>query len=1270
MNRMIARTLYAERITGSREKRLRLKKGLGSALRRSFRDDARTFRPSSAGARLLKGDGSLVGQGFVKEQGRKVLRSISGYNHPITFIHREATLTDTPANLQPALENARRTLSILEAQAAGYTSLTIPAHLAGELEDARKKVAELEKQIAAQRRRFNHFYLAHAEETAGFAAHLAEKLESGFPAFPAFLDGRDLLPGGDYDAQRDEILKTCKGLILVVSAESECDREVALALRYKKPVIPICLSGVQSFQDWQLHYRPPLDFTSFERGLAALQHRLAALDTPAGQLQTLQERLADAQRDLRKAPTADRTRIQTQVAEMQAEVANWQAFLADPQAASERTERSIQSGLERERQPEKPAVGKAATKFINPPPFAAPAYFQDRLIETEQIVQFLCDDTQRLMTVVGRGGVGKTAMTCRLLKHLENDTLPDDLHLTYGKLPVDGIVYLSETGSHRINFPNLFADLGKLLPAADAAALDALYKDPQTATSAKMLALLERFPAGRVLVLLDNFENAIDAETHTIRDAELDEALRALLTAPHHTVKALLTTRIAPRALNLVEPSRQRSLRLEEGLDSPYAENVLRALDADGSVGLRDAPAGLLDQARRRTRGYPRALEALYASLRADYHTTLEDLLPAEDAPLPELVVEKLVGEAFHRLDPAAQQVMEALAIYNRPVAPAAVDFLLQPHQPGSNSAATLNRLVNMHFARRESGKFWLHPVDGEYALGQIDLTPSPSPTRRGELLPSPVGGGVGGEVWTQHALLTRAADYFKQARKPRQEWKKLDDLAAQLAEFDLRCAAGDFDTAADVLTDIDGEYLLLWGHYRVMVSLHEQIAGKINDLNLRMGNLNGLGLAYRNMGMAQKSIPYFDQGVSISKEKQDRGSEGVFLGNLGSCYADLGQTARAIEFTEQALLIAREIGDRSGEGVALGSLGSHYAAQGQTARAIEFQEQALIIAREIGDRRGEGDHLGNLGNRYANLGQIARAIEFYGQALLIAREIGDRRGEEDRLGNLGSCYPDLGQTARAIEFQEQALIIAREIGDRRGEGDRLCNLGSCYADLGQTARAIEFYEQALVIDREIGDRRGESFDLCNWAEMLIDDKCYPDAIRHAQESVKISEEIGLPMICNWGNGHIALAYLYTGDLPAARESAETAQVYDQPDHNHYISTLLGIICLRQGDLPAARAAFELAIGQSEALLAQTPGLYGALDAKFLALAGLVALDRRMGDPPGSIEASDVPGRVAPTLAARQAWQAARAINCDAGVVRRVRRLLEAMDAGMVGLAE
>ena len=65
------------------------------------------------------------------------------------------------------------------------------------------------------------------------------------------------------------------------------------------------------------------------------------------------------------------------------------------------------------------------------------------------------------MTVVGRGGVGKTAMVCRLLKALEAGRLPDEL----GELAVDGIVYLSPLGAHPVSFANLFADLCRLLPA-------------------------------------------------------------------------------------------------------------------------------------------------------------------------------------------------------------------------------------------------------------------------------------------------------------------------------------------------------------------------------------------------------------------------------------------------------------------------------------------------------------------------------------------------------------------------------------------------------------------------------------------------------------------------------------------------------------------------------------------------------------------------------------------------------------------------------------
>ena len=53
----------------------------------------------------------------------------------------------TRAGLERALQTARRSLAILERQAAGYTSLTIPAPLQIELEDKRRQVAALERRL-------------------------------------------------------------------------------------------------------------------------------------------------------------------------------------------------------------------------------------------------------------------------------------------------------------------------------------------------------------------------------------------------------------------------------------------------------------------------------------------------------------------------------------------------------------------------------------------------------------------------------------------------------------------------------------------------------------------------------------------------------------------------------------------------------------------------------------------------------------------------------------------------------------------------------------------------------------------------------------------------------------------------------------------------------------------------------------------------------------------------------------------------------------------
>ena len=220
-----------------------------------------------------------------------------------------------------------------------------------------------------------------------------------------------------------------------------------------------------------------IDFTGeFEPALDKLCKHLQWLDSPEGIPQTLQDRLSDTQRNLQRATNPQqKIRKESEIAELKDQIAHQEVVVSDPKGAAKKVEESITVGIEQERQPRKKISDTTRTKFINPPPVVAPSYFQNRFDETKLIGKFLKDDALRLMTVVGRGGIGKTALVCRLLRALENGCLPDD----GGELTVDGIVYLSAIGSHRVNFPNLYPDLCRLLPNELSDKLDEIYKDPQ-----------------------------------------------------------------------------------------------------------------------------------------------------------------------------------------------------------------------------------------------------------------------------------------------------------------------------------------------------------------------------------------------------------------------------------------------------------------------------------------------------------------------------------------------------------------------------------------------------------------------------------------------------------------------------------------------------------------------------------------------------------------------------------------------------------------------
>ena len=894
------------------------------------------------------------------------------------------------------------------------------------------------------------------------------------------------------------------------------------------------------------------------------------------------------------------------------------------------TRRRIDRGIRREQIPAEPQLVRAS-KFVNPPPAMAPAWFQDRQVETRQLVRYVTDPGIRMVSVVGRGGIGKTAMVCRLLKGLEVGRIPD-VEGDSAAITVAGIVYLSRNGVHRVDYQTLVADLLRLLSADAARRLQRMCQDPLHAPAEIMLAVLEEFPAGEpVVVLLDNLDSVMDAERETLAEQALHEALTAVLTAPAHAVTLIATTRVAPAALMKVEPSRQRQLRLNEGLSSPDAQAVLRALDDDGRLGLRDASEELLDALRRHTRGFPRALEAVKAILDGDDTLTPRDLLDRTRHLPEDHVVQVLVGEAYELLDLPVRQVMQALSVYPAPVSAVGVDFLLRPVNPTTDATPILTRLVRRQLARFQNARYYLHSLDREYARGQL---PSGHP-------------GDSPAAFTLAGLQARAADYYAQIRTPRESWRTLDDVRPQLAEFELRCDIGDYDTAATVLQDIDFCYLQMWGHFRTVVELRERIHGRITDRALNAAHLANLGTCYFRLGDYRVAIDVLTQALALHRDTGNRQGEGIALGNLGLCHFHLGDYRQAIDLHTQALALHRDTGNRQGEGIALDNLGNCHSHLGDYRQAIDLHTQALALHRDIADRRGEGYELGNLGNCHSALGDYRLAIDLHTQALALHRDTGNRQGEGIALGNLGNCHLHLGDYRQAIDLLTQALAIVRDIADRQVEGLVLSYLGNCHLHLGDYRQAIDLLTQALAIACGISDRFGEAIALAYLGRAWLASGDARRAVTLLEQAVSVADTSGDIEPAAEAQSWLARAQLQLGDPAAALAATAGRREQPYPAEEPTMRLLEGLALLELHRLDESMRAFGATVTAADALLALADSNVSALQARVLALSGLAAA---VGDPAQAAEAC-------------KTFALARAVRSAAGVAADTRHLLDKISA-------
>jgi tetratricopeptide (TPR) repeat protein len=246
-------------------------------------------------------------------------------------------------------------------------------------------------------------------------------------------------------------------------------------------------------------------------------------------------------------------------------------------------------------------------------------------------------------------------------------------------------------------------------------------------------------------------------------------------------------------------------------------------------------------------------------------------------------------------------------------------------------------------------------------------------------------------------------------------------------------------------------------------------------------------------------------------------------------------------------------------------------------------------------------------------------------------------------LNTQSDCLACLGRIAEAIKCCEEALSFARDCVERKQEVVALANLGQYYGELGETDNALDKCDKSIAIAKAIGFGLGEAAALRNLADLDVDNNRLKRAVEEYKQAMELADASQSAHLQQTIRTGLALAQLFSGQLAYAQESVKEACQYDVRALNCKAFAILGVILQRREDSRAAADAFRMAVQHADALLERTPQAYQALDAKALALSGLALSE-------DSNEYAEY---------AIDAYQAARRITHDAGIVRRVLRCFD-----------
>jgi len=630
----------------------------------------------------------------------------------------------------------------------------------------------------------------------------------------------------------------------------------------------------------------------------------------------------------------------------------------EPGEALRKLERAI---LAQDPSLEPPVTGMSPRRLPTP---ATPLLGRER--ELAALADVVRDDTTRLVTLTGTGGIGKTRLGLELVQRLA----PEFQHGA-------AVTPLATTRD----------------PALVARAILDTLEIPEVGQDADEL-LAKTLADSELLLLVDNFEQVLPAA-----------ATIAQLLAGAPGVKVIVTSR-AP-----LHVAAEREYPVPPLADDEAAELfVSRAQAADPNFELSEKNAAAVSELCARLDGLPLAIELAAARTKLLPPATLLSRLGnrlellaegRRDAPHHQQTLRMTFDWSYDLLDQNAQRLFAQLAVFAGGCTLASAEAVCD-----GAVLETLGALVDESLVRRRDTRFSMLEIVREYALERLSDSGESEEVRRRHL--------------AYFVELAEEANPALSKGDDQIEWfarleDEHDNLRAALA---FALYSGDASSALRLGVGIRR----FWQIHGYLAEGREGLEAAIalapdEPSELRADAFNMIGILAAEQGEWDTSRANFNAALDDARAVESTRVISSALVNLGNMAAYSRDLDAARYLYKESIEYFESLGDLRGQALAKENIGLMALTADDVPEAVSWLRAALELAREAGDDRETAAAARSLAAATIELGESAQASELLSESLALARELGETHG-------IAICLDTYAGLATTTEEPERAAML------------------------------------------------------------------------------------------------------------------------------------------------------------------------------------------------------------------------------------------------------